>query len=252
MGLSRSVFGYTIKKSDDCAIVDQIKKIAYQHKRYGFKKIFHMIKKDGHSWNHKRVYRVYCALKFNLKRKPKKRLPSRKKVTLKQPDLPNQTWSLDYMSDALQNGRRFRTINVIDDFNREALAVKAFRTLPSIRVITVLDTIAKCRGYPQKVRMDNGPENISKALKSWASAHAIELEYIQPGKPAQNGYIERFNRSYREEILDMNIFFDLDDVQEITNQWLIEYNTLRPHHSLENMTPVEFARLKKVSTLELY
>lgn len=237
---------------DDSEIADQIKEIAYKHKRYGFRKIFRILKRRGYDWNHKRIYRIYRALGLNLRKKPKKRLPNRKKVALEQPISPNQTWSLDYMSDALQNGRRFRTVNIIDDFNREALAVKAFRTLPSTRVIQILDDIAMHRGYPQKVRMDNGPENISKRLRLWAEKHHVELQYIQPGKPAQNGYIERFNRTYREEILDMNIFVDLIDVQTMTDEWLIEYNTQRPHCSLNDLTPAEFKDLKKVSTFELY
>lgn len=252
IGLSRTVFEYKYRQQDDSVMVDQIKQIAYKHKRYGFKKIFHILKRQGFSWNHKRVYRVYCSLSLNLRKKPKKRLPSREKMALIQPTLPNEMWSLDYMSDALQNGRRFRTINVIDDFNREALAVKAFRTLPSTRVVQVLDEIAMQRGYPQKIRMDNGPENIAKSLKIWADEHHVVLQYIQPGKPAQNGYIERFNRSYREEVLDMNIFTSLTDVQCITDEWIIEYNTKRPHCSLQNMPPKAFSLFKKVSTLELY
>lgn len=162
IGLSRSVFAYTAKQQDDGIIVDKIKEIAYKHKRYGFKKIFSILKRNGYPWNHKRVYRIYRALGLNLKIKPKKRLPCREKIALKQPIAENLSWSLDYMSDALHNGRRFRTINLIDDFNREALAVKAFRTLPATRVVQVLDDVAKQRGYPQKVRMDNGPENVSK------------------------------------------------------------------------------------------
>lgn len=150
MRLSRSVFGYQAKLQDDSAIEIALKELTEKYKRYGFRKLFHKLRMQGNTWNHKRVYRVYCALKLNLKIKPKKRLPSRDKVTLEQPQTPNETWSLDYMSDALIGGKRFRTINVIDDYNREALGIKASSSLPSVRVTQFLDIIALHKGYPQK------------------------------------------------------------------------------------------------------
>jgi putative transposase len=241
MRLSRSVFGYKAKLQDDSAIETTLKELAMKYKRYGFRKLFVKLRMQGHTWNHKRVYRVYCALKLNLKVKPKKRLPSRDKITLEQPKMINITWSLDYMSDALIGGKRFRTLNVIDDCNRESLGIKASSSLPSQQVTNFLDVIALNRGYPKKIRMDNGPENISKTMKEWAAVRKIELEYIQPGKPAQNGYIERFNRTYREEVLDMYLFRNIKEVQEITDQWIDEYNTERPHHSLGNLTPHQYS-----------
>jgi putative transposase len=253
MRLSRSAFVYQSKSNDDYAIEKILRELTNKHKRYGFRKIFIKLRKQGFAWNHKRVYRVYCSLKLNLKRKPKKRLLSRKKVTLSIPATPNNTWSLDYMSDALMNGRRFRTINVIDDYNREILTIKALFSLPSQRVTELLDYIALTRGYPQKIRMDNGPENIAKVMGKWAKNHKIILEHIEPGKPAQNGYIERFNRTYREEVLDMYLFKNIQEVQEITDQWINEYNTERPHHSLGNLSPWEYAKNKiNFPTFELY
>lgn len=245
-GLSRSVYAYKRKPLDDAAIISILKQLAHKHKRYGFRKLFCKIKKIGFVWNHKRVYRVYCALGLNLRKKPKKRLPRREKVVLEQPKHCNHTWSLDYMSDMLTSGQRFRTVNVIDDHNREALAIKADRSLPSIQIISTLDEIAFTRGYPQKIRMDNGPENISKAMKQWAAERNIELQYIQPGKPAQNGYIERFNRTYREEVLDMYLFKSIQEVQRITNKWMQEYNQERPHYSLGNKPPVEYAKNQNI------
>lgn len=252
MRLSRSVFAYQAKSNDDKQIVEVLKKLADKHKRYGFRKIFCMVRRKGFSWNHKRVYRVYCSLNLNLRKKPKKRLPDRDKVTLEQQNKMNLCWSLDYMSDALMQGKRFRTINVIDDCNREALVVRASLSLPTKRVIEILEEIAWRKGYPAKIRIDNGPENISKLLKQWAESRDIELEYIQPGKPAQNGYIERFNRTYREEVLDMHLFRNIQEVQRITDIWMQEYNNERPHHSLGNLTPSEYARGKNFSTFELY
>jgi putative transposase len=240
MGLSRSVFNYQVQKQDDRIIVSKLKELTTKHTRYGFKKVFYKLRALGFTWNHKRVYRVYCALKLNLKRKPKKRLPSREKVPLSAPKTINQSWSLDYMSDALTNGKKFRTVNVIDDCNREALGIKASIFMPSQYVTNFLDDIALQRGYPQQIRVDNGPENIAKNTKEWAKKHNVALLYIQPGKPAQNGYIERFNRTYREEVLNMYLFKNIQEVQRITDQWINEYNTERPHHSLGNLTPNQY------------
>ena len=240
IGISRSVFKYTAQGKGDDEIIKELKKLAHKFKRYGFKKIFAKLRKTGFKWNHKRVYRVYCSLKLNLKRRPKKRLPAREKIALGQPDKINQAWSLDYMSDALTSGKRFRTANVIDDHNREVLGIKASISLPSQQVINFLEDLIAIRGFPKKIRMDNGPENIAKIMKKWADKNAIELQYIEPGKPAQNGYIERFNRTYREEILDMYLFKNIEEVQLITDKWMQEYNTERPHFSLGNLTPQEY------------
>lgn len=240
MKLSRSVYQYQPKQDDDNEIVSAVKDLAYAHKRYGFRKIFHKLRQKGFMWNHKRVYRVYRSLGLHLKKKPKKRLPSREKVALYQPAEMNEIWSLDYMSDALMCGKKFRTANVIDDYNREVIALKASTSLPSSRVVELLDNVAQSRGYPKKIRMDNGPENISKIMKEWAQKNNVQLIYIQPGEPAQNAYIERFNRTYREEVLDMHLFKSTDHVQAITDCWIDEYNNQRPHHSLRNKTPREY------------
>lgn len=148
------------------------------------------------------------------------------------------------MSDALWCGRRFRTFNVVDDFNREALAIEVDLNLPAERVVRVLNRVAAWRGYPKKLRLDNGPELVSIALAEWAEEHGINLEFIQPGKPMQNGFIERFNRSYREAVLDMYLFRSLDEVREQTEYWIKEYNEERPHESLGNMTPREYLLTK--------
>jgi putative transposase len=156
------------------------------------------------------------------------------------------------MSDALWGDRRFRTFNVVDDFNRELLAIEVDFNLPAQRVVRTLDLIAATRGYPLKLRLDNGPEFVSVALADWAEQHGVLLEFIKPGKPMQNGFIERFNRSYREAVLDMFVFQSLSEVREQTEKWLREYNEERPHESLGNMTPREYLLTQKpeVSTYE--
>ena len=178
---------------------------------------------------------------LHLKRKPKKRLPAREAQTLVVPVQANQTWSLDFMSDSLSNGRMFRTLNVIDDFNREALWIEVDTSLPAERVVRVLEQLLDWRGKPAHIRMDNGPELISQRLESWAKEKHIELLHIQPGKPAQNAYVERFNRTYREDVLDAYLFDDLQEVRHITDTWLEDYNTIRPHEALQGLPPRQFA-----------
>jgi putative transposase len=147
---------------------------------------------------------------------------------------------MDFMSDALFCGRRFRTFNLVDDFNREALAIEIDLNLPAQRVIRVLERAVAWRGYPNKLRMDNGPEFISSTLAEWADDHGIELEFIKPGTPTQNSYVERFNRTYRDEILNMYVFRTLNEVRELTDKWVREYNEERPHDSLGDLTPWEY------------
>jgi len=178
---------------------------------------------------------------LHLKRKAKKRLPARAAQTLVVPLQANQTWSLDFMSDSLSNGRAFRTLNVIDDFNREALWIEVDTSLPAERVVRVLEQLLDRRGKPTQIRMDNGPELISQRLESWAQEKHIKLLHIQPGKPAQNAYIERFNRTFREEVLDAYLFDDLREVRQITEHWLEDYNTIRPHEALQGLPPRQFA-----------
>lgn len=179
-----------------------------------------MLRRKGNSWNHKRVHRVYCLLKLNFRRKGKQRLPVRNPVPLVMPEVLNQSWSIDFMHDALVCGRRFLTFNVVDDFNREALAIEIDLNIAAQRVVRVLDMIVANRGYPLKMRMDNGPELALLTLAQWAKEHGIILEFIRLGKPTQNAFIERFNRTYRTEMLGFYIFRTLNEVREITERWL--------------------------------
>jgi putative transposase len=250
--LSRTVYSYSPKLPDDGPLIDALVGLADQYPRYGFGKLFRLIRRQGHTWNHKRVYRLYCALKLNLRRKGKKRLPSRHPEKLSVPAAANVCWSADFMSDVLMNGQRFRTLNVLDDFNREALAIEVDTTLPAARVVRVLERIAAWRGYPAKLRLDNGPELVSVAMAEWAEENGVVLEFIQPGKPTQNSYIERFNRTYREEVLDFYVFSRLSEVRDITDRWLKEYNEQRPHEALGHLTPAEFLAVNapEVSTID--
>lgn len=177
---------------------------------------------------------------MNLQRRARKRLPTRVKNPLEAPKKPNQIWSMDFMSDALQSGRRFRTLNIIDDYNREALVMETSYSIPAYALIEQLKFLIKEKGKPQQIRVDNGPEFLSNIFIEFCNHHRIEICYIQPGKPMQNGYIERFNRSYREEILDAYLFKTMAEVEDLTQQWMQHYNEKRPHQSLKNLSPIQF------------
>lgn len=241
VGISRSGFRYQAKKPDDGEVKEQLQIIAERKPRWGFKKMYAYLKTQGYIWNHKKVYRVYCEMDLNLRTKPKKRLPIRYPKPLVVPAMANISWSLDFMSDSLESGRAFRTLNIIDDFNREALWIEVDTSLPAERVIRVLEMLTLWRGYPQQLRIDNGPEFISHKLAAWAEEHQVELAFIQPGKPAQNAYIERFNRTYREDVLDAYLFSAIEEVQTITDDWLEEYNAIRPHDALGGLPPFQYA-----------
>lgn len=238
--LSRTVYRYEPGPSHDLEIQEALQRLAASHPEMGFGKFYAMLRRCGRRWNHKRVHRVYCSMKLNKRRKHKRRLPARNPAPLSVPETANQCWSADFMSDALWGGRRFRTFNVVDDFNREALKIEIDLSLPSQRVVRVLDRIAEWRGLPRRLRFDNGPEFTAVAVADWAERRGVELEFIKPGKPMQNGFIERFNRTYREAVLDMYIFESLTDVRKQTDAWLEIYNHHRPHDSLGGMPPSEY------------
>lgn len=244
LNVSRTAYRYRPKRPDDTQLQELLLRLVERWPRWGFGKMRQWLRKQGYGWNHKRIYRVYCELGLNLRVKPKKRLPSRHPEPLAQPEQPNLCWSLDFMSDSLDNGRGFRVLNVIDDFNREALCSEIDFSIPSERVVRVLDRLAEYRGYPARLRSDNGPEFIAQALEVWAQEHRVSLDFIEPGKPAQNGYVERFNRTYREDVLDAYLFSSLEEVRDVSDAWRLRYNTERPHDSLADMTPVEYARSK--------
>ena len=179
-------------------------------------------------------------MQLNIRRRAKKRLPARAKQTLFQPERINQVWSIDFMCDSLWDGRKFRLLNVMDDFNREILAIEADTSLPALRVIRALENIKLTRGLPTMIRVDNGPEFISDKFDLWCKANKIQLVYIQPGKPTQNAFVERFNGSIRKELLNAYIFRTLSEVKKMAEEWKHDYNHFRPHDSLQNMTPMEF------------
>lgn len=248
VGLSRAAW-YRRPERDqsqrDQPVIDALNRLVEQHPRWGFWMCFDRLRLDGHTWNHKRVWRVYCGMKLNLPRRKKRRLPIRAPQSLEVPARPNAIWSLDFMSDALYGGRRFRTLNVLDEGVREALKIVIDTSIPSGRLIRELEQLVSWRGRPAAIRCDNGPEICAQAFVDWCRHHGIEIRYIQPGKPNQNAFIERFNKTYRQEVLDAWLFRSLDEVRTITERWLKIYNEYRPHDSVGRVPPAVFRRSLK-------
>ncbi|AAW59650.1 transposase (plasmid) [Gluconobacter oxydans 621H] len=210
------------------------------HRRWGFGLCFLYLRNvQGQLWNHKRVYRIYRELELNLRIKPRRRLVREKPEKLSVPALPNRVWSMDFMADRLMDGRAFRLLNILDDFNREGLAIEVDFSLPACRVVRCLEQVMEWRGRPEAIRMDNGPEYVSHTLVSWAEKQGITLIYTQPGNPQQNAYIERYNRTVRQEWLEQYLFESIQDVQEVATQWLWTYNHDRPNMGNSGLTPAQ-------------
>lgn len=243
MGLSRAAFYRPPGGSpNDDEVIAALNKLVERNGRWGFWKCFDRLRLDGERWNHKRVLRVYRAMRLNLPRRTKKRLPTRERQPIEVEATPNAVWGLDFMSDALYGGRRFRTLNILDEGVREALDIVVDTSIPATRVVRVLDELTSWRGLPQAIRCDNGPELLAELFVDWCRTKRIKIRYIQPGKPNQNAYVERFNRTYREEVLNAYLFETLDQVKDITRDWLWEYNERRPHDALGRIPPSVFRR----------
>ena len=243
IGLARS--GYYRVLVDwqvrDADIIEALNDLVDAHPRWGIWKYIDRLQALGHPWNHKRIYRIYRQLGLNHPRRTKRRLPTRPSIPVFVPEGPNEVWSADFMSDALYHGTRFRTFNILDDFNREVLAIEVDTSLRAERVIRVLDRLKADRELPHMIRVDNGPEFLAQSLLEWGKANRVLIYHIQPGRPTQNAFIERFNRTYRNEVLSLYLFRSLEQVREITAQWMTIYNEERPHESLQGIAPCTFA-----------
>lgn len=238
--LSRSAPYYRVRPRYDELVIDAVLRHITDNPGHGFGLLYKTLRAGPSLCGKTRLWRVYCELKLNRPRRGKKRLPTRCVEPLIVPVQLNQTWSADFMSDALWSGRRFRTFNVIDDYNREALKIEIDTSLPAARVVQALDELIELRGAPKRLRFDNGPEFISATLNDWAVRNSIELAFIQPGKPTQNAYVERFNRTYRTEVLDRYIFNSLNEIRTLTEDWRQRYNHKRPHMALGDVPPAHY------------
>jgi putative transposase len=241
-GISECCYRYRAKlQQENAQIAEWLVRLTENNRNWGFGLCFLYLRNvKGFGWNHKRVYRIYRELELNLRIRPKKRMVREKPEALAVPQRRNEVWSMDFMHDQLSDGRCIRLFNLIDDFNREALAIDVDFSLPALRVIRSLQQVIEWRGKPLTTRCDNGPEYISGELKTWADRRGIKIEYIQPGKPQQNAYVERFNRTVRYECLNVEWFRTRTEARVIIEQWRRHYNQVRPHSSLGYRTPHEF------------
>lgn len=240
-GISETCYRYQAKLSSDNAfIADWLLRLTNTNRTWGFGLCFMYLRNvKGYQYNHKRVYRIYRELELNFRIKPKRRLKRDRPDELAVPRQINIMWSMDFMHDTLADGDSFRTFNVLDDYNREGLGIEVDRSLPALRVIRALEQIIEWRGKPDAIRCDNGPEYISNQLMAWAKKQGIHLHYIQPGKPQQNAYVERYNRTVRHEWLNQHLFESIAHAQETATQWLWRYNNERPHSALGGITPIQ-------------
>lgn len=239
LSLYRSTLNYQSSK-DDSQTEKKLEELSIKYPTRGVDTYYGKIRLEGLIWNRKRVLRVYRKMGLQLRRKRKRRINRPYEEGLSQPIFSNVMWSIDFISDALQDGRRLRTFNIIDDYNRQCLGIEVGISMPSQRVTRILSQAIETYGKPLSIRCDNGPEFTSFCFQQWAEDKGIEIKYIQPGKPNQNGFIERFNRTYREDILDAYIFTSLEQLQIITESWIDDYNISHPHQSLNSNSPVGF------------
>lgn len=238
----RATQRYVRKRNGDDRLRVRLRDLASTYPRYGYWRLYRKLRREGVVVNHKRVYRLYREEGLMVRKRPRKRL-ARARLMASVPSRPNERWSMDFMSDSLGDGRKFRTFNVVDDCTREALVIEVDTSLTAQRIVRLLDDAAASRGlYPRAIVCDNGPEFISHALDEWADGHGVKLEFIQPGKPVQNCFVESFNGRLRDECLNENWFVSLGEARRIIAAWKNDYNEQREHGSLAGLTPREFAQ----------
>jgi len=241
IGVDRASARYRRRRSNDAALRERLRELAHERRRFGYRRLHVLLMREGWKVNHKRVYRFYREEGLAVRRRKRKSRAAFVRQPLVAPTRVNQGWSMDFMADALAPGRRFRTLNIVDEYTREALAIEVDTSLPGARVVRVLEQLRQQGRKPEWMVTDNGPEFTGRALDQWAYEHGVRLETIHPGRPMENGYIESFNGKMREECLNENWFTDLADARERIEAWRVDYNTRRPHSALGYQTPVEFA-----------
>lgn len=244
--VARSSARYRSKRQEDAKLLARLLDLAALYPRYGYSMLTKKLRREGHRVNVKRIRRLYLREGLKLRTKPRKKLvaaaPREKSPT---PNAPNRRWSMDFMRDALWNGRPFRTFNVLDDGSREALRIEVDFSLPAPRVVRVLDELAEERGLPEEIVVDNGPEFAGKEVDAWAFKNGVKLRFIRPGKPVENCFVESFNGTIRKDCLDAHWFEDLEHARRVIESWRLDYNHDRPHSGVGDLAPAEFAALRE-------
>ena len=241
IGLSRSRWHYKIRRAVHLDLRSRLRELAAMRPKWGYERLHILLRREGRIVNHKLVLRLYREEGLAVARRRRQKRVSVPRVPLPPPTSANERWSMDFVADALSNGRAFRCFTLVDDLTRESPAIEVALSLPALRVIQVLDRVAASRGYPRSIVLDNGPEFAGRALDLWAHQHGVLLQFIRPGKPVENAFIESFNGRFREECLSTEWFTSLTDAQRAIETWRQDYNYVRPHSSLGGRTPAEFA-----------
>jgi putative transposase len=247
VGINRATIRYRPQRKAElihaeAAVESRLVELAKERPRFGYRRLGVLLRREGFVANHKRVYRLYKKDNLALRRKSRKRLAAASRIPLPQPARANQVWAMDFVHDTLVDGRKFRTLNIVDVYTRECRAIEVDTSLGGQRVIRVLERLREEHGTPERLMMDNGPEFTGKALDAWAYSQKVELSFIRPGKPMENGYIESFNGKFRDECLNSHWFMSMEDARQLIEEWRCDYNEERPHSALGQLTPADFAR----------
>jgi len=243
VGITRWINRYQSRRDPQEELRQRLRELAGSRPRYGYRRLTVMLRREGWKVNAKRVYRIYREENLGVHTAKRKKRGAHVRVPLPEPTRPNQRWSMDFVSDRLADGRWFRILTVIDQYTRECLCAYADRSQTGEKVVAQMKRLAAMRGMPESITTDNGGEFAGKAMEAWAYQNSVKLDLIRPGKPVENGYIESFNGRLRDECLNGEIFFDLADAREKLERWREDYNERRPHSSLADRTPAEFARV---------
>lgn len=250
--LSNSSLRYRSCRPADQELRQRLRELAAERPRYGYQRLWALLRREGRQVNHKRVYRLYSEEGLKLRRRRRRARAQVERVPLQLPSRADERYSMDFMRDTLADGRVFRTLNIVDDYTRECLAIEVDTSLPGARVARVLERLVATGRQPLHIIVDNGPEFASKALDQWAAMRGVSLRFIDPGKPVQNAFVESFNGKFRDECLNGHWFTSLEEARNVSEEWRVDYNEQRPHQSLQYKTPVEFARESGLSqTAEL-
>jgi putative transposase len=241
VGIEPKTHRYASRRSDDGAIRERLRQLASERRRFGYRRLYILLRREGVVLNTKKLYRLYREERLMVRKRGGRKRALGTRAPMAIPQDANQRWSLDFVSDALACSRRFRILTVVDDFSRECLALVVDNSLSGVRVARELDRIVEIRGRSCMIVSDNGTELTSRAILAWQQEHRVEWHYIAPGKPTQNGFIESFNGRLRDECLNEHLFTSLPEARRIIEAWRIDYNTRRPHSSLDGLTPAEFA-----------
>ena len=240
VSLSRSVYSYRLKPVNDSEVREMIRMLAQKRRRFGSPRIYLLLRREGLVINHKKVERIYREEGLSLRKRKRKKMAAQIRVILPPAQRPNERWSMDFVSDSLVTGRRFRALTIVDDFSRECPAIEVDTSLGGARVVQVLERLAELRGLPGMITIDNGPEFTGRALDEWAYRRGVKLNFIRPGKPIENAFVESFNGRFRDECLNDNWLMSMKHARKVIEAWRKDYNESRPHGSLEGLSPKEY------------